>query len=206
MLPTDLDLARFCADTYSAMPNFDYIDAGAETGVWVAVKKLPDVDVIVFRGSDSIEDWWRDFDAAMVFEKGLGMVHAGFYENLDLTHSNIKAMVRPNPVITGHSLGAARAAIYSAMREDHPVKVALFGCPRPGAQALTDRLKGIPITSYKNRQDPVTGVPVPIMPALPYVQVREFIHVDGMVHSSFSDFLKDHHIGAYQKGLENGGF
>lgn len=202
MIPSDLDLARLCADTYSAAPGFDYIDAGAETGVWVAVKKLPDVDVIVFRGSDCLEDWLRDFDAAMVYEKGLGLVHAGFSENLDLAHSNIKAMVRPNPVITGHSLGAARAAIYSAMRTDPPVKVALFGCPRPGAQELTDRLKGIPITSYKNRADPVTGVPMPVIPLLPYVHVRDFTHVDGMVSSGFSDFLKDHHIGCYMKGLE----
>jgi acyl-CoA synthetase (AMP-forming)/AMP-acid ligase II len=169
MLPSDLDLARLCAASYSDASAFDYVDNGAQTGVWVAVKKLPDVDVIVFRGSDDVEDWLRDFDAAMI-STPLGLVHAGFYKNMDAVILD----VRPCPVITGHSLGAARAAIYAAMQQHTPAHLALFGCPRPGAEALAQMLEVDSISSYKNRSDPVTDVPM-TLPDFPYVHVRDFI-------------------------------
>lgn len=201
MLPSDLNLARLCADSYAATSSFDFIDEGKETGVWVAVRKLADVDVVVFRGSDSVEDWLRDFDAEMIDVTGLGRVHAGFYKNMQDVWLKLNQVIRRNPIVTGHSLGAARAAIYSALLIYPPQKTALFGCPRPAAQGLADALKLIPINSYKNRADPVMDVPV-VLPDFPYVHVREMIHVDGSMSNEFPDLLKDHHIQCYINGLE----
>ncbi len=209
MLPTDLELARLCAASENPSQNpsagFDFIDTGAETGVWVAIKKLPDVDVIVFRGSETTEDWLRDLEASMTPDGALGMVHEGFSKNLDAVHALLDQHTRPNPVITGHSLGAARACIYTGMLVnyfDDPAKVAIFGCPRPGSQSLADFIAHIPLKSYKNRHDPVTDVPFPLPPRLLYAHVAPFVHVDGLVDLSLPEPLVDHHIANYVAGLE----
>lgn len=203
-MPSDLDLCRLCADSYSPNPSFDYIEDGAQTGVWVGIKKLPTTDVIVFRGSFSAEDWFRDFDAKMINEFGLGDVHAGFAENLDKVFNNIDLNLRPHPIVTGHSLGAARAAIFSGMlcnHSDDPSSVALFGCPKPGTAALASVLKNIPLSSYRNGNDPVPDVPV-FLPDFPYVPVKELIQV----HSKLDDDMfpleaPDHHIQHYVNAL-----
>lgn len=194
---SDLELARCCQDSYSNPASFDYVDDGSATGVWVAVKRYPETDVMVFRGSDCLEDWLRDFDAIMINDLRLGLVHAGFFLNMD----RVKLPdLRPRYVITGHSLGAARAALMGAFNKEPPARIALFGCPRPGANKLKTLLAGIPINSYKNRHDPVTSVPVQLLD-FPYVHVREQIHLDGSVSNEFPGLLKDHHIACYIDGL-----
>lgn len=205
---SDLDLARACADIYSDNPSLDFIDNGLKsgTGVFVGIKKLPDVDVIVFRGSDDIPDWFRDFEAPMI-STDLGNVHEGFYEGLQAVHAILDEHTRPNPVITGHSLGAAHAAIYGAMLVhyfDDPTKIALFGCPRPGAQQLADILIGVPITSYRNRHDPVTEVPVPFPPRLLYTHVCPLIPCAGQVYKPIEDPFRDHDINSYLNALSQG--
>jgi len=204
MLPTDLELARFCSAIYTNALSFDFVDEGTETGIFFAVKKLPDVDVVVFRGSTDAEDWWRDLDVQMVFEYGLGNVHAGFDKNIGMVYNLLNDKLRPHPIITGHSLGAARAAIYSGFLTHYnnsPSAVALFGCPRAGAQALASATKDIPISSYRNRQDPVTDTPL-TLPNFPYVQIRELKPLDGMVENEYNDLFKDHHIDCYVNGME----
>ena len=207
MLPSDLDLARLCAASELNPTGFDFIDDGAETGVWVGIKHLPDTDVIVFRGSISIEDWWRDAHAEMISLPHIGLVHSGFAENMVATYQKINGMTKKSRIITGHSLGAARACIYSGLLTQYfggdPAKIVIFGCPRPGAQGLVDALADVPITSYKNRHDPVTDVPLPAPPEFPYVHVRPQIAVDGMVDFSLGAPWDDHHIVNYCKGLEN---
>jgi predicted lipase len=204
---SDLDLARFCAACYLPDPNstFDLVETGTETGgVWVAIKKLPSVDIIIFRGSDDVQDWLRDFDATMI-STPLGRIHAGFDLGLSDVHMRLDALkVRPNPIITGHSLGAARAAIYGGMLVnyfDDPAQIALFGCPRPGAQSLADILKHIPINSYRNRSDPVPEVPLPL-PELPYTHVRPLIGCSGEVFKPVEDLFKDHDIMSYCNAME----
>lgn len=206
MIPSDLDLARLCAASELNPTGFDFIDDGTETGVWVGIKRIGDTDVIVFRGSITPEDWWRDAHTEMISIPGLGLVHSGFIKNLDIVHSKLDAITRPNPIITGHSLGAARAALYAGMLVnyyDDPKEVVLFGCPRPGAQTLTNLLKNVPIISYRNRLDPVTDVPLPLPPEFPYEHVRQLTGVDGMVDYSIGPPWDDHHIANYCKGLEN---
>lgn len=203
MLPSDLDLACLCASSESSAPaGFDFIDDGAETGIWVGIRSLPDVDVVVFRGSITPEDWWRDAHAEMIALPHVGLVHAGFAENIIDVKAKLTQKVRKNYVVTGHSLGAARAAIFSALQIFSPLSITLFGCPRPGSDDLRVALENIKINSYKNRQDPITDVPLSL-PDLPYVHVRSFIAIDGMVDTTLGVPWDDHHISNYVKGLEN---
>ena len=206
MIPSDHDLARLCAASELNPIGFDYIDDGAETGVWFGIVRRPDNDIVCFRGSITVDDWMRDFYAEMVSLPTVGLVHAGFAENMQLVAAKIKTLIKPNPIITGHSLGAARAAIYGGMLtadvHEDPVHIVLFGCPRPGGQQLVNCLQNIIVASYKNRHDPVTDVPLPL-PDLDYTQVRDFTHIDGMVDTSLPPPFDDHHIVNYVKGIEN---
>lgn len=205
MTTTDLDLARLCASSESSSPSgFDVILDGVDTGIWVAVSHRPDVDIVTFRGSITIEDWWRDGHAEMISCLGLGQLHSGFSKNMGVVLSQLSIHIGDAPIVTGHSLGAARAAIYAGMLSgfNRPRKVTLFGCPRPGGEGLVAALKDIPVFSYKNRLDPVTDVPLPVPPEFPYVHVRDFIHVDGLVDLSLGPPWYDHHISGYVAALE----
>jgi hypothetical protein len=206
MLPSDLDLARLCLASETNAVGFDFIDNGAESGVWFGIKKCPDFDIVCFRGSITVQDWMLDGQTEMISCPGIGQVHSGFSRNMLFIKARLSTLVRPNPVVTGHSLGAARAAIYAGLLAqrpyEEPVKVALFGCPRPGAQALVDVCEHLSITSYKNRHDPVTDVPLSF-PEFPYVPVRPYIYIDGMIDTSLPPPFDDHHIQNYCKGIEN---
>lgn len=85
--------------------------------------------------------------------------------------------------IAGHSLGAARAALYtySRMKRGLPVAgVFLFGSPHPGNRKIGLTLSGARVVSCKNRRDLVTDVPVDLeflneeyVPAAPMVELNE---------------------------------
>ena len=213
MLPTDLLLASLCLSSENDALGFDFIDDGIKsgTGVWWAVKYLDGYDVIVFRGSlikDNkgvlLPDWLRDFDSRMIHVDGLGMVHAGFYKNIPDVMKLIAPHLRGCPVVvTGHSLGAARACLYSASLTLFPARVVIFGCPNPGTQELAEIFVGKNIISYKNGHDPVTDAPVYLWPEFPYVSVCDFTHVDGMVDTSLGWPWDYHHELNYLKGIQN---
>lgn len=201
---SDLEIARLCSAIYTDTSVFDYIDDGSKTGIFFGIKKLPDNDVIILRGSVDKEDWLRDFEAVPVFEYGLGYVHEGFNLNLANAHQEINGLVRPHPIIGGHSLGAGRAALLAgrmAIYNNSPSHVVLLGCPRAGCQALITATQGVPINSYKNRLDPVTDVP-PSLPTFPCVDIRDFIRVDGMVDYRLGFPWDDHHYDNYLAGME----
>ena len=204
---TDLTIARLCAAIEEDAPaGFDYVDNGAETGVVFGIVRGPDNDSVIFRGSKSEEDWWRDAHTEMVSLPTVGLVHSGAAKNILLVAAKIKTMIKPNPIIGGHSLGAMHAAIYgglltSDIHED-PLQIVLFGCPRPGAAQLVKCLQNINVVSYKNRHDPVTDVPIPL-PNMPYEHVRPFSLVDGLVDHSLGPFFEDHHMDNYIEGMLN---
>ena len=61
MLPTDTDIVALCAAVYedagAPVVVWDHYDLGLDDGVVWALKRLPDCDVVVFRGSTTFQDW-----------------------------------------------------------------------------------------------------------------------------------------------------
>lgn len=110
--------------------------------------------------------------------------------------------------IAGHSLGAARAALYafSRLKRGLPVDgVFLFGCPRPGDSAIRDALATIPVRSVKNSGDPVTDVPLDVeLLDLEYLDVRQFEQVNQPYTPNLEDWgpFNPHHIELYQEGCK----
>lgn len=108
--------------------------------------------------------------------------------------------------VAGHSLGAARAAIYAYYRLSQTLHVDglyLFGCPNPGNRLIGKKLSSIPVLSYKNRRDLVTNIPVNIeFLNEEYVPVSPFLELNERAPKGDSwGIFSDHHSELYQKGI-----
>ena len=179
---TDRRAAELCAALYqlplSGPGPFDVVDNGDDGGVCRALAREGDTDVIVLRGSVTGLDWLRDVFALPYTSRRMGPVHHGFYLGMQNVWDDMKILLRPDApvVITGHSLGAARAAILTGMMVEAgrpPAARIVFGEPKPGYAQLADFIKSVPARSYRAgdgaaNHDIVTDQALPI-PGLHYV-------------------------------------
>lgn len=178
MTVTDLDLINLNLAIY-ALPGataviWDHYNPGTDAvGICWGVKRLDGIDCIVLRGSTTFEDWIRDFEhfALAENEPGLGRVHPGFYDGMPQTWGGIKPLVGPRTIVTGHSLGAARADVLCALMVldgVFPLARVVFGEPKPGMLDFADLVSSIPGRSYVNSgphgHDLVTDVPFTFPP------------------------------------------
>lgn len=202
---TDADCVRLCSAIYNPVSKWDrYFDGTAPDGICAGVKLGIESDVVVFRGSITQEDWFRDLKAKPYPHPVLGGVEFGFMEGLDEFFSQVTKFLGQRTIICGHSLGAARALLFGALLTAAgraPTAIVTFGSPLPGFIQLAQILKTVPIHSYKNRYDPVTCVPFPIYPDYPYMHPRGFINLN--VKPPLEDFsvFADHHINLYEAGI-----
>jgi predicted lipase len=120
---------------------------------------------LVFRGTEDLQDWLRNFEMLVVPWKGPGKVHAGFLRALHEIWGELHPVLATiaGPVFyTGHSLGGAIAMLAAAHIEEarRPLAVYTFGCPRCGNETfakehpLRDR-----VYRFENNRDAV-----PLMP------------------------------------------
>lgn len=206
---TDLDLANLCLDTYWEAQNFDRI-AEAD-GVFAGIKHYKDYSVIAFRGSTTLLDWLRDFQAVMVEDTDIGGVEQGFRRGMRDTIAVMGAELQvpsPNFYITGHSLGAARALVFAALLCEQGfgrfIKgVTVFGSPRPGGGKIAELLKGTPVKAYRNGSDPVCAVPVSVPLLAEYVHPTVLTAVD--IPPKVGDewgFMARHHMELYKEAME----
>jgi hypothetical protein len=173
MTPTASDLVKLCAQIYhpnAAVSGFDHLDAGMDDGVCWALKRLEGCDVVVFRGSVTLQDWVRDVRALAVPSR-IGHVHTGFYAGMEQMWRDCEPLISQPVAVTGHSLGAARADVLAAMMTadgNPPVLRIVFGEPKPGLIDFTSPIATIPGGSYRNgdelHHDLVTDVPFTFPP------------------------------------------
>src|ERR1700694_1760505 len=185
-MPTDADITALCAAVYAnaGAPaiDWDYFDPGEDDGICWVIKRLPGYDVVVLRGSVTFEDWIRDFRAAPIFTR-IGHVHRGFHTGMEHAGADIRLRLKQPAIITGHSLGAGRAAIMTGLMVKDgvpPIARVVFGEATPGFQDLADRVATVPGRSYRNgdgvHHDLVCDVPFSF-PPLEYVRPTPIIPV-----------------------------
>jgi hypothetical protein len=179
---TDRDLARLCLNIYPehfSRADWDHFDDGSDgDGVRWGVKRLEDVSVVVLCGTVTLIDWIRNFQAWVepTHHADLGPVHAGFYSGMRSVEREIAKKVPSGPlIICGHSLGAARGVILSALlalSDRPPIARVCFGEPRAGFAQLRDILAPIKQQrSYRNHNatdhDEITDLPLslPLFPS-----------------------------------------
>lgn len=178
---TDFEIAELLVQLYRGSEGFDYYENPPnDSGICWALKKTAEVDVILLRGSTTFQDWIRDLIAlATPFSHAeFGPVHPGFEIGMERAFQAIVSTpgLNKNIVIAGHSLGAGRAAILTAlMVEDNvkPIARVVFGEPKPGFKKLADYISGVPARSYRNtgngQHDLITSVPLSFPP-------EEYVH------------------------------
>ena len=213
---TDAQIVDAVAELYGADPQFDdLLWPDADAGVAVALRRYDDIDLVIFRGSTTGQDWERDLMAVPMPSGAypqIGWVHPGFLLGLDQTFAHIKPLLRGGKVrtvVSGHSLGAGRASQFGglliAADPSIDVEAVIFGEPRSGCRTLRTLWAPKPYRSYRNADPSGAGhdmvTDVPTMP--PYCQNRPLIDVFG--EPSSRDpwlLLKYHHIQLYQEGVK----
>ena len=192
-----LELAKLCQSIYQTDQGWDHY--WAYDKVVVALKRSEQGDIIVLRGSQALIDWGRDLAAIPEHHGALGLVHAGFIAGMDDVFAEVQAAITGRPIITGHSLGAARAMLLAGLfvaAGKPPQQIAAFGCPRPGGKQLRDMIcgSGTLIMSQRNEADPVTYVP--FLPNIFYHVIEPFEVHGGAVPGDASIF-REHSISQY---------
>lgn len=158
---------------------------GYKDVTFVDVKKGRDIDtqgfimgndtdiVCVFRGSDSIEDWFANFQAVLDPGPLNGtLVHEGFQDALfpaviAVTNAIDEIGVKGRRIwITGHSLGGAMCSLYAGMLIENGYSIYgiyTFASPRPGDDIFANGLNGFmesgPHYRVVNEGDVVPHVP-----------------------------------------------
>lgn len=111
--------------------------------VFGIVAKNADTVAVVFRGTQRVEEWLKDFDAEHVSYQavaGFGNVHDGFQKMYDTTAASVKTGLsacrrRTRTFIIGHSLGAALSVLCAPdlaknAAQGDPPEVHSFAGPR----------------------------------------------------------------------------
>jgi hypothetical protein len=208
--PSDALLASFCGLIYSAtgpIADWDHYDPGLDDGVCWALKQLSGYDVVAFRGSTTFQDWVRDFRAQPV-ETRIGTVHFGFHQGMERVWREVRPLLSNPAIITGHSLGAGRAAIMTGLmvKDDVPPAArVVFGEPKPGYADLAKLISAVPGRSYRNgdatHHDLVTDVPF-TFPPFEYTHPTPIIPVcaEPPANDRWGAFSY-HHIELYEAAL-----
>jgi hypothetical protein len=198
----DLTLAQAaCVDIYDDTATWD--DHWEFDGEIVVARRWINGDnIIVFRGSRTPRDWFDDLEALPVEVDGLGHVHRGFYEGLEEVLDKVRPLVSSQTYITGHSLGAARAYLFTqmlAIEGKCPRGVVAFAPPRPGFEDFRGNLviSGALVRGYHNARDPVPDVPL-----FPFCQPVPPIAIDVPPAPNDDDPLFEcHHGPLYYSGV-----
>lgn len=134
------------------------------TQAFLAASDVYHILVLVFRGTESIEDVKTDLKAAMMEVEGY-KVHSGFYKAFSLVRSDLEAALKQFSdqnyalYITGHSLGGALALLATKfLAFDSAGACYTFGSPRVASTTFGDDIK-TPIYRLVNAADTVPRVP-----------------------------------------------
>lgn len=167
-MPTDSDIAQLCLDIYSGSDAFDQAEL-PDDGIAFGIKDLGPVVALIFRGSATLPDFIHDSEAIAdpLEHDGLGPVHPGFFAGLPALWDRLENALTQKPcVVAGHSLGAARASLFTGLMvlANHPpVRRLCFGEPRSGFPQSASIIAEVRARSFCNgngrAHDLVTDLP-----------------------------------------------
>jgi hypothetical protein len=188
---------------------WDHIDVGADDNVFWALKKVDGFDIVVFRGSITAIDWFNDFRALPILTR-VGHVHAGFFSGIERVWSEVRPLLTQPVIVTGHSLGAARAGVLTALMVADgaaPVARVVFGEPKPGLIDFAKIVADVPARSYRNGNskdhDLVTDIPA-TLPPIQFVHPTPIVVVDAEPTGGLFETLgifAYHHCPLYVAGV-----
>jgi len=134
--------------------------------------KIDGVNLIAFRGSRRLGDWWLDFKARpheVDDHADVGRVHRGFLQAAQSIAPAIAADIGDEPYLTdGHSLGGALALMVPVLMPRRPIAIFGFAPPRVFRDQVPDWILDIAL-AWRFGNDPVPDQPewfphVPVEP------------------------------------------
>jgi hypothetical protein len=221
---TDLEAAQLADAIYDPDDGTSFVWARSWDLIGVVARLYRSStgdQALVFRGSETVEDWVRDFFTlphTPIDHPAIGPVHAGAAIGLDTLLTVISPDLGPDVTVIGHSLGGMRAVIFGALMVvagTPPSRIVTFGAPRPGFMKLADILAPVPLAAFRNgtgamrsygvSHDLVTDAILHIPGVAPYVRPRE-PQTDISAPPNPGDTLGPfawHHSKLYVKGLQS---
>ncbi len=168
---SDYQIARMVTATYgyAGYPSvkWDWSDDGAGAiGVRWFVRQVDGVAYVCFPGTETARDLLRDLNT-LPEETEIGNVHPGFYEGMAETINTILGHIGRTPVVVaGHSMGAARATLFTALTVKHgvkPLRRVVFGEPLSCFAEGAGLARQVPAASYRavsrGEHDPICYLP-----------------------------------------------
>lgn len=202
-MQTDIDAVKDCIASYDPASKWDYWGDGSDTnGVKFGILG----NTITFPGSETPEDWRRDFTAipCMPFQHlDFGLIHLGFWIGMQAVYDKTSHLLGNSPLIRGHSLGGGRSWLYAGLLISAgrmPGRIATIGSPKPGCEQLRSLLAPCSKVSFRNGLDPVPLLPV-WEPALPIEDPCDLTLID-VAPPVPIDIFAWHHPAYYLQGVE----
>jgi hypothetical protein len=205
MIIQPLGLARLNAQIYASSSG--WLNYWQYDHAIVGHTQVDGVDVLVLRGTVDVADWIRDIEAEFpIWHPDLGFCAGGFLAGMDDVFAEVRGAVGCNLVITGHSLGGARARILAGLFACSGVPInylCVFGSPKPAFLNLARIIQksGMMHASYRNRNDIVPTVPLTAAPFLDFVHTEDWIVLNAAPAETNLEALRDHSIDLYVQGL-----
>lgn len=207
----------------------DFIDdEETDLQVGITISETKKRICVVFRGSESITDWYYDLMISKILIKDNIYVHSGFYKQLENKYEKIKdkilellkkdETVNYEIIITGHSLGGALCTLFGYLLSKEikeNIQVISFASPRVGNQGFKDDFNQQPnLKHYRvsNSRDIVTAGPM-----FNYKHVGTNIHVTEDYYKVYENYnynmwfqfslfncwsISDHNIDLYYENIK----
>lgn len=204
---TNLEIVQKIADAYT--PSLDsqwgvVFREESTFGIHACLKDMGETILLVFRGSITPEDWLDDAISETTVTKNrypqLGEIPLGFGRGMVRFMGLVGPYLKMPLIVAGHSLGAARAAIFTGMAVSSGLqvnKLVMCGCPRPGKLDLKNELKDIQKINFRNGNDFICNLPTDP----PFEQMENFTLVRGG-QDLFPGLFMYHHIQFYVRGVQ----
>ncbi len=141
-------------------------------------KDRPAFSVLVFRGSQQLQNWLFNLNLWPTRWPPGGIVHQGFTQALFAVWKEVDACLAeiPGPVFyTGHSLGAALATLAATLRPPHALYT--FGSPQIGDKHFAECCQSIPAYRVVNHRDIVAQLPFSVATILDFRPVGELHYI-----------------------------
>lgn len=208
--PTDLELVDLTAALYAPPVGlFDHFIQIDPMAPYLGVKHCDGYDVVVPRGSKTIDDWDRDaLSEVGRVVKGyteLGILPHGFALHFPDSYAALAKVLRPGVPLAGgaHSLGCPEMVYLAAahiLAGGIFLRAALFEPPNPGTPVLAAFFKDRDLSPWWNQGDWIPDLPEPI-PFLPWCPVRPARRFDIAPPAGDHSLLPRHGIALCQQAV-----